>query len=112
MVDEADLHTALPHLAADRPAFIGTHAELAGPVDAATAQLASGDWKSYATYLQSRPDEAELLAIRMMFSLCREYRFRLHIVHLASALALPELQAAREEGLDVSVETCPHLSAS
>jgi allantoinase len=44
----------------------------------------------------------------MMLSLCREYGFRLHIVHLASALALKELQAARSEGLRVSVETCPH----
>ena len=62
----------------------------------------------YATYLQSRPDEAELSAIRMMLSLCRQYNFRLHIVHLSSGLALPELQAARAEGLPVSVETCPH----
>jgi allantoinase len=44
----------------------------------------------------------------MMLSLCREYDFRLHIVHLSSSLALPDLRAARSEGLAVSVETCPH----
>ena len=77
-------------------------------MDAATERLANADWRSYSTYLQSRPDEAELSAIRMMLSLCREYGFRLHIVHLSSALALPELRAARSEGLAVSVETCPH----
>ena len=44
----------------------------------------------------------------MMLSLCREYDFRLHIVHLSSGQALPELRAARSEGLPVSVETCPH----
>ena len=43
-----------------------------------------------------------------MLSLCREYRFRLHIVHLATGVALAMLQAARAEGLPVSVETCPH----
>ncbi len=42
------------------------------------------DWRSYATYLKSRPDEAELSAIRLLLSLCREYHFRLHIVHLAT----------------------------
>jgi allantoinase len=84
------------------------HAELAGPVDAATERLAHADWKSYATYLQSRPDEAELSAIRLMLSLCRQYHFRLHIVHLSTSLALPELRAARAEGVTVSVETCPH----
>jgi allantoinase len=44
----------------------------------------------------------------MMLSLCREYGFRLHIVHLSTSQALPELRAARAEGLPISVETCPH----
>jgi allantoinase len=44
----------------------------------------------------------------MLLGLCREFRFRLHIVHLSSSEALPELRAARSEGLPVSVETCPH----
>ncbi len=107
MVDEADLRKALPRLARTGLPLL-VHAELAEPVDAATARLASADWRSYSTYLQSRPDEAELSAIRMMLSLCREYGFRLHIVHLATAQALRQLQAARSEGLPVSVETCPH----
>jgi allantoinase len=107
MVNEADLRTALPHLARTNLPLL-VHAELAGPVNAATERLANADWRTYATYLQSRPDAAELSAIRMMLSLCREYGFPLHIVHLASARALPELRAARSEGLPVTVETCPH----
>jgi allantoinase len=107
MVDEADLHTALPHLARTGLPLL-VHAELSGPVDAATKCLADSHWKSYATYLQSRPDEAELSAIRMMLALCRQYRFHLHIVHLSTSQALPELKAARSEGLTVTVETCPH----
>jgi allantoinase len=31
-----------------------------------------------------------------------------HIVHLASATAVPALREAREEGLPITVETCPH----
>ena len=49
-----------------------------------------------------------LSAIRLLLSLCSEYRFRLHIVHLATCQALDELRAARAEGLPVTVETCPH----
>ena len=64
--------------------------------------------QQYATYLRSRPDEAELAAIRMLIGLCRKYSFPLHIVHLSTALALPELAAARSEGLPITVETCPH----
>jgi allantoinase len=107
MVGKEDLRKALPHLARTGLPLL-VHAELAAPIEAATARLAAADWRCYATYLQSRPDEAELAAIRMMLSLCREYDFRLHIVHLSSGLALPDLRAARFEGLAVSLETCPH----
>jgi len=48
------------------------------------------------------------VAIELMLSLCREYGFRLHVVHLATASALGMLATARAEGLAVSVETCPH----
>jgi allantoinase len=107
MVTEEDLRATLPHVARTGLPLL-VHAELAGPVDAATERLANADWKYYATYLQSRPDEAELQAIRLMLSLCRQYDFRLHIVHLSTAQALPELRTARSEGLPLSVETCPH----
>jgi allantoinase len=107
MVREPDLRTALPHLARTRLPLL-VHAELPGPVDAATERLRGADWSRYTTYLQSRPDEAELAAIRFMLSLCREYGFRLHIVHLATSLALEELRTARAAGMPVSVETCPH----
>jgi len=106
-VNERELHAALPHVAKTGLPLL-VHAELPGPVDAATRRLAQADWSKYATYLQSRPDEAELAAIQLMISLCREYHFRLHVVHLATSQALDILQAAKSEGLPVSVETCPH----
>jgi allantoinase len=107
MVTEQQLRAALPHVARTGLPLL-VHAELPGPVDRATEALASADWNCYSTYLQSRPDEAELAAIRLMLSLCREYGFRLHIVHLSTSHALSDLRAARAEGLPVSVETCPH----
>ena len=108
-IDRANLELALPHIAQTGLPLL-VHAELAAPIDAAVARLNSSgaDWRTYATYLASRPDEAELQAIQMLLDLCRQYRFRLHIVHLATALALPMLAAAKAEGLPVTVETCPH----
>lgn len=107
MVTESELRDALPSVARTGLPLL-VHAELPGPVEAAENRLCNADWTQYSTYLQSRPDEAELSAIRLMLSLCREYKFRLHIVHLATSKALPDLCAARTEGLPVSVETCPH----
>ena len=107
MVREPELRAALPHVARTGLPLL-VHAELPGPIGAATERLQKSDWSRYATYLESRPDEAELAAIRLMLSLCSEYRFRLHIVHLATGLALEELRTARLEGLPVTLETCPH----
>jgi len=107
MVTEAELRAALPHVARTGLPLL-VHAELPGPVDQATGRLRDEDWRRYSTHLQSRPEEAELAAIRLLLSLCRQYKFRLHIVHLSASSALAELSAARAEGLPVSVETCPH----
>src|SRR5882724_2888179 len=107
MVTEAELRAALPHVARTGLPLL-VHAELPGPVDEATRLLREADWSRYFTYLRSRPEEAELSAIQLLLSLCREFRFRLHIVHLSAGKALAELRAARAEGLPVSVETCPH----
>jgi allantoinase len=107
MVTEQQLRSALPHVARTGLPLL-VHAELPGPIDRATEALANADWSRYSTYLQSRPDEAELAATRLLLELCREYGFRLHIVHLSTSQALPELRAARDAGLAVSVETCPH----
>ncbi|MGB2589969.1 MAG: allantoinase AllB [Candidatus Acidiferrum sp.] len=107
MVDEQQLRAALPHVARSGLPLL-VHAELPGPIDSATERLSRADWSIYQTYLQSRPEAAELFAIRLLLSLCREYKFRLHIVHLSAASALSDLRAARSDGLPVTVETCPH----
>ncbi len=104
MIEKQELEAALPTLARTGLPLL-VHAELA-------EHLYQGDdtddWRQYATYLRSRPDEAELAAIRMLIGLCRKYSFPLHIVHLSTALALEELALARAEGLPITVETCPH----
>jgi allantoinase len=104
MIERQELEAALPALARTGLPLL-VHAEL-------EEHLYRGggaeDWRRYDTYLHSRPDEAELAAIRMLIGLCRKYRFPLHLVHLATGLALEELAQARAEGLPITVETCPH----
>ncbi|HEY2804878.1 MAG TPA: allantoinase AllB [Gemmatimonadales bacterium] len=104
-----DLRVAMPILARlGAPLLV--HAELPGPIDEA-AELEScvtWDGRGYHCYLQSRPREAENQAIELMIQLCREYRTRVHIVHLSSSDALAMLRDARKDGLPISVETCPH----
>ncbi len=106
-VDERELRLALAELRGTGLPLLA-HAEVAGPVDEATRALnATGaDWRKYATYLASRPDAAELDPIALLMKLAEEFSTPIHIVHLASAQAVPMLAAARTRGVPVTVETC------
>jgi allantoinase len=106
-VDEPELRLALKKLKGTGLPLLA-HAEVAGPVIAATEALnaAGADWRKYSTYLASRPDAAEVDAIALLIRLAEEFQTPVHIVHLASARALPLLAAARERGVPVTVETC------
>lgn len=106
-VGEAELAPAMQILAGLGVPLL-VHAEVAGPIDAASAELAGADPRCYATYLASRPPAAEEQAIALVTKLCRATKARTHIVHHSAASALALLREARGEGLPLSAETCPH----
>jgi allantoinase len=100
-VGESDLREALPILARTGLTLM-VHAE-----DPALL-LTSRNSRSYADYLASRPARAEHSAIALLIRLLESYPTPVHIVHLSSAGSLPLIKAARDRGLPLSVETCPH----
>jgi len=106
-VRREDLELALPRLR-DLGLTLLVHAEAPGPLERAEVEASSGDPRDYATYLRSRPHQAEDEAIAMVIELCRKHRARAHIVHLSSADALPMLKAAQQAGVQISAETCLH----
>ncbi len=59
-------------------------------------------------FLDSRPVVAELEAIQRALLLAREARAQLHIVHVSSGRGVAMAAEARAQGVDVSIETCPH----
>ncbi|TGN64428.1 allantoinase AllB [Nocardioides eburneiflavus] len=83
-------------------ALMIVHAEDADEV----AECAHGT--AYRGFLESRPDAAEERAIALVVDTARATGARAHVVHLSASGAVPTLRAARAEGVDVSVETCPH----
>ncbi|MFL6203281.1 MAG: allantoinase AllB [Thermoanaerobaculia bacterium] len=100
-VGEADLRAAMPLLDG---AVLLVHAELPGFLGTCVGTCAG---ERYEDYLRSRPDAAEIAAIDLLIRLCRETGARVHVVHLATAEALPLLREARRH-LPITVETCPH----
>ena len=104
-VGERDLREAMPTLAQlGLPLLV--HAELPSRLFEPC-----GDPRSYGTWLESRPAEAEQAAIDLVIALAREYGVHVHIVHLAAASALPSIADARRAGTQITVETCPHYLA-
>ena len=101
-VDERQLREAAHELAPTGAPLL-VHAELAGHL-----HEPHGDPDEYATYLRSRPNEAEDAAIEMLLRVCRDTGARIHVVHLSSASALDILRRARAENLPLTAETTPH----
>ena len=59
-------------------------------------------------WLDSRPIEAELSAIRIALDLAGETGCHLHIVHVTCPEGIDLVTAAKKQGIHVTVETCPH----
>lgn len=66
------------------------------------------DGRNYQGFLKSRPRSAEDLAIANVIAQARRTGGKAHIVHLCSSDSLPQLRKARADGVDLSLETCPH----
>jgi allantoinase len=104
-----------PHLSEDEleehlgvlagfPALLLVHAEDSQAV--ARAPSAAGD--RYADFLASRPRGSENVAVAHVIEAARFTGGRVHVLHLSSSDALPMLASARRDGVQVTVETCPH----
>ena len=63
------------------------------------------DWKAYCN---ARDDEAEATAVSNLINIAQETGCRIHIVHLSSAKGLELIRKAREKGVNITTETCPH----
>jgi allantoinase len=100
-LDRAGLELAMREIAALQAVLI-VHAEDAREITEAP------HGRGYAAFLRSRPPAAEQHAIETVLEMAARTGARVHVLHLSSAAALPAIGAARNRGVRVSVETCPH----
>jgi allantoinase len=107
-VTESDLRKVLPALAEIRAPLL-VHAELPGPIEFASVRAGENSLpRKYSTWLASRPREAEDQAIAMLIRLAEEFGVHIHVVHLSSSNSIAPLSRAKQAGLPITVETCPH----
>lgn len=100
------MERAMALLAGARSLVI-VHAEDASLIDSAPHPHS----RDYADFLASRPRAAEHAAISAVIEAARRTGGRAHILHLSSADALAAIARAKQDGVRISAETCPHYLA-
>ncbi|WGW11422.1 allantoinase AllB [Saxibacter everestensis] len=80
------------------------HAEDSAVIEQAPEASGTG----YRDFLASRPRKAENAAIAEVIDRARRTGARAHILHLSSSDALGIIAAAKRDGVQLTVETCPH----
>lgn len=83
------------------------HAESNEIVEQETARYISSGVTTAIYHARSRPAEAEAEAIREAAEIARDVGARLYIVHLSSRAGLEAGLAARAQGAEIYLETCP-----
>lgn len=90
---------------------IGLHAEDREMVTRQTAALQTAERFDAKAYYESRCDPAEASGIRQGVVIASETGCKLHIVHVGSADGAKDIVAARNDGADITFETCAHYLA-
>jgi allantoinase len=84
------------------------HAEDQQILDVATARVrASGNLRGRA-HAQARPEIAEVASVAQCIALAAATGTRLQIAHMSTAAAARLVAQAKDAGLPVTAETCPH----
>lgn len=87
---------------------VAVHAEDDARVRALTAAQRGRGRTDARSWLDSRPVEAEVAAIQLACELAGETGCALHVVHVSSPEGLAAIAEAKQRGVDVTAETCPH----
>lgn len=108
--DVATLYEGMK-VAAELGLPIAVHAESDALTAHLTQTLRAQGKTTWRDYLASRPVFTELEAIAQALILARETGCKLHIVHISSGSGVALAAEAKTQGVDVSLETCPHYLA-
>ncbi len=84
------------------------HAELDGPLEAATQELIAAGKTGVQHFPASKPACAEADAVQLVVDLARDTGCMALIRHISSAAGVRQVLDAQREGLSVYGETCPH----
>lgn len=106
-VDDYTLYEGMKELAR-LGQTLSIHCENAAVCDGLAERARKEGRTDMRAYLDSRPVFAEVEAVRRVLYFGSVTGCRLHFVHLSSPEAVEAVLAAKQSGLSVTIETCPH----
>ena len=106
MIGDRDLYWALKELKS-LGGICGVHCENSGVIDALVTEKKAAGEMGVSSHPETRPDFLEAEAVGRLLHIAEAVDIPVIIVHLTSAAALREVEAARKRGQKVYVETCP-----
>lgn len=106
-VDDDTLYQGMQRIAA-AGGILALHAESEAVTSVLGAAAMREGRTSARDFAASRPPEAELEAVARALLYSERTGCPLHFVHISTAAALELIHQAKQRGLEVSAETCPH----
>ncbi|MDN3016505.1 allantoinase AllB [Paenibacillus sp. BSR1-1] len=106
-IDDYTLYEGMKRLA-ELEHVLAIHAENAEITDRLALEMIKQGKTSASDYVASRPIFTEVDAVKRALLLGKETGCKLHFVHISSADAVGEIITARNQGQDVTLESCPH----
>ncbi len=82
------------------------HSEDAQTIADASSRFTPEELKNWKNYVPSRPAKAETVAVSKIIEAMQNNR--VHIVHISTQDAVEKIKAAKNQGKDISGESCPH----
>lgn len=109
-IDDYTLYKGMQKLA-EFDQILCLHAENPEVTSKLEAEFIREGKTSAKDYPDARPVFTEVDAVQKALLFAKETGCRLHIVHISTSEAVQAILEARLEGLDVTVESCPHYFA-
>lgn len=106
-VDDYSLYEGMKQIAKTGK-ILSIHAENAEITDRLGEIAYANGETTLKAYVESRPVFTEVEPINRAILLAKETGCRIHIVHVACVEGVEAITKAREEGVDVTCETCTH----
>ncbi|WP_035424166.1 allantoinase [Bacillus sp. UNC438CL73TsuS30] len=88
--------------------LLAVHAESTVICDQLAEEKQRQNKTSAKDFVESRPIISEIEAVRRIISYAEATGCKLHIVHASSRKVVQVINEAKQRGVDITVETCPH----